>query len=320
MAGAEHGLPRVRRRVRRLVGGARALPVSPGRFAGGGLRRRSAIGPRASARVPPGSGAACPSPAAADPGPPVGPRRRRIGEFVAGLGPDAGIVNIGAGRTDYGPNVLNLDVFPAPSVHALATSELLPLRSDCFDGVILEAVLEHVRDADATLEEIRRVLVPGGVALIDVPFLQPYHPSPGDYRRYTEQGLRTRLEQLGFSVVESGVSVGPASAFAWIGSHFFAMLVSGRSNRIYRGARIITDLLLVPVQVRGRMVGPAPRRHADRERCVGDRAGPGGLSSGPGARTALDQERPVTSFACASKARMIPAPPARLRLRRDRSP
>ncbi|MBJ7454823.1 MAG: class I SAM-dependent methyltransferase [Thermoleophilia bacterium] len=172
--------------------------------------------------------------------------RRRIGEFVAGLGPDASIVNIGAGRTDYGPNVLNLDVFPAPSVHALATSELLPLRSGSFDGVILEAVLEHVRDADATLEEIRRVLVPGGVALIDVPFLQPYHPSPGDYRRYTEQGLRTRLEQLGFSVVESGVSVGPASAFAWIGSHFLAMLVSGRSNRIYRAARIITDLLFVP--------------------------------------------------------------------------
>ena len=171
--------------------------------------------------------------------------RRRVGDFVASLGDGAQIVNIGR-RTDYGPNVLNLDVFPAPTVNACATSELLPLRSSAFDGVILEAVLEHVRDADATLEEIRRVLAPGGLALIDVPFLQPYHPSPGDYRRFTEQGLRTRLEQMGFVVVDSGVSVGPASAFAWIGSHFVAMLVSGRSNRVYRLARVITDLLFVP--------------------------------------------------------------------------
>lgn len=174
--------------------------------------------------------------------------RRRVYDFVASLGSSASVVNVGAGRTDYGPNVLNLDVFPAPSVHALATSELLPLRSGTFDGVILEAVLEHVRDADATLEEIRRILAPGGQVLIDVPFLQPYHPSPGDYRRFTEQGLRTRLEQMGFVVVDSGVSVGPASAFAWIGSHFVALLVSGRSNRLYRGARIVTDLLFVPVK------------------------------------------------------------------------
>ena len=174
--------------------------------------------------------------------------RRRAGGFVASLGSAANVVNVGAGRTDYGANVLNLDVFPGPSVHALATSELLPLRSGAFDGVILEAVLEHVRDADATLVEIRRVLAPGGSVLIDVPFLQPYHPSPGDYRRFTEQGLRTRLEQMGFIVEDSGVSVGPASAFAWIGSHFVAMLVSGRSNRVYRGARIATDLLFVPLK------------------------------------------------------------------------
>lgn len=174
--------------------------------------------------------------------------RARIGEFVASRGPEARIVNIGCGRTDYGANVLNLDVFPAPTVDALATSEQLPLRSGAFEGVILEAVLEHVRDADATLLEIRRVLVPGGRAFIDVPFLQPYHPSPGDYRRYTEQGLRTRLEQLGFTVTSTGVSVGPASAFAWIGSHFLAMLLSGRSRRAYRLARVATDLLFVPVK------------------------------------------------------------------------
>lgn len=185
--------------------------------------------------------------------------RRRILDFTGELGSSAMIVNIGAGATDYGPNVLNLDVFPSPTVHALATSERLPVASGTADGVILEAVLEHVRDADATLDEIMRVLAPGGRAFIDVPFLQPYHPSPGDYRRFTEQGLRTRLEQMGFTVRESGVSVGPSSAVAWIGAHFLAMLLSGRSDRAYRGARIVTDLVFLPVKFADRWLEGHPR-------------------------------------------------------------
>jgi uncharacterized protein YbaR (Trm112 family) len=185
--------------------------------------------------------------------------RRRVHDFVASLPGDAVIVNVGAGGTDYGPGVLNLDVFPSRTVHALATSERLPIPSGRADGVILEAVLEHVRDADATLEEIRRVLAPGGRVFIDVPFLQPYHPSPGDYRRFTEQGLRTRLEQMGFVVEDSGVSVGPSSAVAWIGAHFVAMLVSGRSDRAYRAARILTDVAFLPVKFADRWLDRHPR-------------------------------------------------------------
>ena len=185
--------------------------------------------------------------------------RRRVHQFRDALPDAAAIVNVGAGTTDYGPNVLNLDVFPSASVHALATSERLPVASGTADGVILEAVLEHVRDADATLSEIRRVLRPGGRTLIDVPFLQPYHPSPGDYRRFTEQGLCTRLEQMGFRVVASGVSVGPASAMAWIGTHFAAMLVSGRSDRLYRVARLVTDALFLPVKFADRWLEEHPR-------------------------------------------------------------
>jgi SAM-dependent methyltransferase len=164
-----------------------------------------------------------------------------MGDFVASFPASARITNVGAGSTEYGPNVTNLDVFPSPTVHALATSERLPLADASWDGVLMDAVLEHVRDDTATLEEIRRVLVPGGRALIDVPFLAPYHASPGDYRRFTEQGLRNKLEQLGFEVKATGVSAGPASAMSWIGSHFLALLVSGRSDAVYRAARVVLD-------------------------------------------------------------------------------
>ena len=45
---------------------------------------------------------------------------------------------------------------------ACAASEALPLRDQSFDGVLLNEVLEHVADEQATLREIHRVLRPGG--------------------------------------------------------------------------------------------------------------------------------------------------------------
>ena len=79
----------------------------------------------------------------------------------------------------------------------VGVGEALPFSDDAFDGVVLEAVLEHVRDAEATLREMRRVMAPGAVAIVDVPFIQAYHGSPHDYRRYTQLGLRTAMRQLG---------------------------------------------------------------------------------------------------------------------------
>jgi hypothetical protein len=83
---------------------------------------------------------------------------------------------------------------------------------------------------------------------VDVPFIQGYHGGPGDYRRYTEQGLRTEVERFGFVVEDSGVAVGPASAMAWITSEFLALLVSGRSAFAYRIARNVTSLIASPIK------------------------------------------------------------------------
>jgi SAM-dependent methyltransferase len=46
--------------------------------------------------------------------------------------------------------------------------EALPCPDAAFDIVLAQDVLEHVRDPDATLREIKRVLAPGGVALVTV--------------------------------------------------------------------------------------------------------------------------------------------------------
>lgn len=51
----------------------------------------------------------------------------------------------------------------------IAVSEHLPFRSAVFDVVLLNEVIEHVRDDAATLREAVRVLRPGGHAVIFAP-------------------------------------------------------------------------------------------------------------------------------------------------------
>jgi SAM-dependent methyltransferase/uncharacterized protein YbaR (Trm112 family) len=174
--------------------------------------------------------------------------RALVEGFVASYPAGAIVLNVGAGETRYGPNVLNLEIRPGPEADVVGVAERLPIRDASCDGVILMAVLEHVADEQETLAEAARVLKPGGRLLVDVPFLQGYHASPADYRRYTEQGLRAELERHGFELEGSGVAVGPGSAAAWVVSEFLALLVSGRSARVYRFARLATAWLALPLK------------------------------------------------------------------------
>jgi SAM-dependent methyltransferase len=185
-------------------------------------------------------------------------RRNLVEEFVSIFPGGAVIANVGSGVRRYGANVINIEVEPLPGVDLVGVAENLPLTDASCDGVVLQAVLEHVRSSHLTLQELYRVLKPGGSLLVEVPFMQGYHPSPGDYRRYTEQGLRAELIDHKFDVDKSGVAVGPASAMAWVTAEFLAFLVSGRSERVYRIARPVFRWVVQPVKYADRWLDEHP--------------------------------------------------------------
>jgi 2-polyprenyl-3-methyl-5-hydroxy-6-metoxy-1,4-benzoquinol methylase len=87
----------------------------------------------------------------------VGAFVRRLSEFsptVYGVDIDEERVREGASQV---PNL------------ALSVGEYLPFAEDTFDVVLLHEVLEHVTDDLATMREVRRVLAPGGRAIVFCP-------------------------------------------------------------------------------------------------------------------------------------------------------
>lgn len=173
--------------------------------------------------------------------------RRRIPLFVEHLGPDATILNLGSGRTNFGTRVVNLDIGAFHHVDVVAVGERLPVQDASLDGVITQGVLEHVPDLRTTLAEIDRVLRPGGLVYHEAPFIQGYHASPNDFRRFTAVGMRELAP--GYQVLEQGVAVGPSSAMLWVASEYLALLFSLGNETLLKIGRRGFPWLLSPLKL-----------------------------------------------------------------------
>lgn len=75
----------------------------------------------------------------------------------------------------------------------------LPFKNAIFDAVLASQILEHVREPQLFLEEIRRVLVKGGKCILTFPLINPVHEAPFDFTRFTEYGILSLIDKTNFS-------------------------------------------------------------------------------------------------------------------------
>lgn len=94
----------------------------------------------------------------------------------------------------------NLTTQKRPDVQSDAAQ--LPFRQNVFDGVVCAELLEHVANPPDILHEAFRVLKPGGILLITVPFLYQIHGDPYDYGRYTDFYWLENLTRIGFANIQ----------------------------------------------------------------------------------------------------------------------
>ena len=103
----------------------------------------------------------------------------------------------------------------------------LPFRDDSFDCVIISEVLEHLHQDGDAVDEISRVLRPGGTLAVSVPRTLPeavcwalshaYRNSPGGHVRiYRRSTIQQLLTGHGYRIVGNHFAHGLHSPFWWL--------------------------------------------------------------------------------------------------------
>jgi len=104
------------------------------------------------------------------------------------------------------PNLISINLSPDRNIDAQANAVQLPFRDEVFGVVVCTEVLEHTQSPELVLNELRRVLKPGGTLLLSVPFAFPIHYAPTDYYRFTRFGLKHLLAEWEIATLQETTS------------------------------------------------------------------------------------------------------------------
>jgi SAM-dependent methyltransferase len=125
------------------------------------------------------------------------------------------LLDIGCGDSPYRSLARNADLYigvDVPrstdfgygiNVSALFDGDKLPLADQSVRTVLCTEVLEHVSDPRSLIDEIFRVLEPGGMVLATIPWSARFHYKPWDYVRYTPTKLAELFSQFEITCLDA---------------------------------------------------------------------------------------------------------------------
>jgi len=185
---------------------------------------------------------------------------------VANDGPGL-VLDVGCGNAPYGDLLpgwsrigVNIDATDArPEV--VGDGQDLPFIDGCANLVLCTQVIEHVRNPFRLVNELARVLRPGGRLILSGPMYWPLHEEPHDYWRFTPYGFRELCRQSGLEV--SGLlSQGHAIA-----------LTAVSLNHIFRGLFFLPVRLVINLAA-WLLDGLIPVRHSTANLILSARKNP----------------------------------------------
>ncbi|OGG00204.1 hypothetical protein A3D78_01050 [Candidatus Gottesmanbacteria bacterium RIFCSPHIGHO2_02_FULL_39_14] len=122
----------------------------------------------------------------------------------------------------------------------------LPLKNNFADVILSTQVLEHVNNVDLYLRECQRILKKKGSLILSTHGLWPFHPSPGDFQRFTAPGLKLLIKKYDFRTLKFFPILGP---FASVTEYTLLLL----ANRL-AGKNILGRLILAVFSLVGNLI------------------------------------------------------------------
>ncbi|MBW4643044.1 MAG: methyltransferase domain-containing protein [Goleter apudmare HA4340-LM2] len=152
---------------------------------------------------------------------------KKFAELVKAQNPNPRVLIIGGSIVGEGMEPLlsapeielvETDVSFGEKISVVCDAHDIPFADNSFDGVVVQAVLEHVADPYRCVEEIHRVLKADGLVYAETPFIAQVHLGKYDFTRFTHLGHRRLFRK--FEEIDNGAVCGPGTALAWSYQYF----------------------------------------------------------------------------------------------------
>lgn len=114
---------------------------------------------------------------------------------IYGLILDLGCGGIHKTELSNKKRIIGFDVRIGEGVDVAGDAHCLPFRDNSFDAIICKQVLEHLYHPHIAVDEMLRILKPGGKVVMSAPFYYPIHFVPIDYFRFTRYGLEKLFQK-----------------------------------------------------------------------------------------------------------------------------
>lgn len=123
-------------------------------------------------------------------------------------------LDVGCGIGDFclfRPNTTGIDINPFNIEYckklgvkeAYVIKDGFPLQNQTFDSALLDNVLEHLEQPEVVLNDVKRVLKPGGVLVVGVPGVKGFASDSDHKIFYDEPKLVKTMQENGFDFLRS---------------------------------------------------------------------------------------------------------------------
>lgn len=158
--------------------------------------------------------------------------------------------------------------YDVPDTHYFE-GECWGLEDGSFDVALCTEVLEHIDAPAAFLARTARVLRPGGLLLLTVPFAARWHFIPYDYWRYTPSSLNMLLTAAGFAEVRVQARGNPLTVACYKVMALQLMLLFGSDTGGPGPVKRVLGVVLLPLLGAVACVANATMRADWGDDCLG---------------------------------------------------
>lgn len=158
------------------------------------------------------------------------------------------VVDCGSGSQRLDDHVVTLDFTDYPAVDIICDiCARLPFADGSLDGAVSWGVIEHLERPDAFVSELARCIKPRGETVHMVPFMYPFHSSPHDFFRYSDQGVRLLLSE--FEIIDVRNASGPVSYLLLGLVEFGSIILSFGNGKLKSHAYLVLCAMTFPLKI-----------------------------------------------------------------------